>query len=630
MTEIGNLLCLAGVLARVFRWRCLLGLAMLLAAPQAIPSDGSFVLRFCTPGVAVANIDVARDCTLPTRPELPDNYGYTEQLVLLTVNNASAKDEVTSLWITPYYLNKLVIFSEADGSWQPIVEGGAVFGPSLVSAHLGGHRFNVPVAPGKNEFLLEVYAPHFAHLSIRLDEPGQTTNQHEVLLSMHLGMLILLFVLVVSAWVIRPAALEARLAFLTGCVLLSVVIGSGAIYRIWPSASVHWVGFFMFNASVALRIGAIAWVYASLIGPYNNRPSYKTLNALTYSVTAVAVFLFATDLPSYGWPLVALLLILALFAPAWGLWTAKPMPRLLSGAIMGSVVFYLGLNLFAFYSLMNTSGQNDWPVYAVRVVDLALPLVLFAVVILRNRVADRELEQAKAEIANKVTQLNAERRVTQEKRMLLDMLTHEIKNPLASIRFAIRNLSQTRQGNVDIQARKLQTIQSSVRSIDEVIDRCNLANGLEDESIEPQRESVDVGVLVKDLVQASEQCNRIVLSLAPTRPIQSDPYLLKIILANLLDNATKYAVRGSTVHVAVTTEASGLVSVRVTNEIEPSSVPDIDRLFERYYRHESAQHIRGSGLGLPLSRSVCGLIGAKLTCRVQANQIEFEVTFENA
>jgi signal transduction histidine kinase len=626
----------------VLRWRYLLGVIMLLAAEQAMAVSGDFVLRFCTPGVAVADIDVSRDCTMPTRPELPDNYGYTEQLVLLTVHNASAKDEVTSLWITPYYLNKLVIFSKADGAWQPIVEGGAVFGPSLVSAHLGGHRFNLPVMPGTNEFLLEVYAPHFAHLSIRLDQPGQTTNKYEVLLSMHLGMLILLFILVVSAWVIRPAALEARLAFLTGCVLLSVVIGSGAIYRIWPGASVHWVGFFMFNASVAMRIGAITWVYASLIGPYNERSSYKTLNALTYLVTAVAVFLFATDLPSYGWPLVALLLILALFAPAWGLWTAKPMPRLLSGAILGSVVFYLGLNLFAFYSLMNTSGQNDWPVYAIRVVDLTLPLVLFAVVILRNRVADRELEQAKAEIANKVAQLNAERRVTEEKRMLLDMLTHEIKNPLASIRFAIRNLSQVRQDNVgtqfDIQARKLQTIQSSVQSIDEIIDRCNLANGIEDQSIEPQKESVDVGVLVKDLVQASEQRNRIAMSLAPPRPIQSDPYLLKIILANLLDNASKYSVGGSMIDVAVTDTsvsqkgkdgANNHLSVRVTNQIEPSSVPDIDRLFERYYRHESAQHIRGSGLGLPLSRSVCELIGAKLTCRVQANQIEFEVTFEN-
>lgn len=145
-----------------------------------------------------------------------------------------------------------------------------------------------------------------------------------------------------------------------------------------------------------------------MIGPYNDRKSYRVLNMTTYVVTAVAIGLFASDLPSLGWPLVALLLQLALFAPAWGLFTARPMPKRLSGAVLGSILFYLTLNLFAFYSLMNTSGQNDWPVYAIRVVDLALPLMLFAVVILRNRVADRKLERAKAEIANKEAQLTVE------------------------------------------------------------------------------------------------------------------------------------------------------------------------------------------------------------------------------
>lgn len=157
------------------------------------------------------------------------------------------------------------------------------------------------------------------------------------------------------------------------------------------------------------------------------------------------------------------------------------------------------------------------------------------------------------------------------------------------------------------------------------------------------------------------------MSLASTQSIKSDPYLIKIILANLLENATKYAVAGSMIHVAVTDASVGqrakdvageransaansaaksesnmaaknatnitannLLSVRVANEVEPSAIPDTDRLFERYYRHESAQHVRGSGLGLPLSRSVCELIDAKLDCRIEGNQIEFEVTFKHA
>jgi len=63
-----------------------------------------------------------------------------------------------------------------------------------------------------------------------------------------------------------------------------------------------------------------------------------------------------------------------------------------------------------------------------------------------------------------------------------------------------------------------------------------------------------------------------------------------------------------------------------------STLADIEltaeQLFERYYRHESAQRIRGSGLGLALSRSVCALLGARISCTVRAGHIQFEVTFE--
>ena len=607
----------------------LLGLALLLPFQFAVALEEQphLVLRFCQPGVTLATVDPIRDCRLPKRPDMQKDYGTTQQLILATVESSAAQAQ-TTFWVTPYYLRHIGIYKRQGAQWIPIAQGGAELGAELVSAGLGGHRFSVPLVSGTDEFLIQITAPNFAHLAIRLDSHGTASNKQEVMLAFHLGVLSLLFVLVVSAWVIRPAALEARLMVLTFFVLVSVVIGSGAIYRIWPDASVHWVGFFLFNAAVAGRVGAIAWVYASLIGPYNNRKSYHRLNALTYVVTATAVVLFALNLPSLGWPLVGMLLLLALFAPSWGLFTAKPMPRLLSGAVLGSVLFYLGLNLFAFYSLSHTSGQNDWPVYMIRAVDLALPLVLFALVILRNRVADRELEQARAEVAAKATQLSLQQRITEEKRLLLDMLAHEIKNPLASIRFAVRTLDNARPEETALRERRLQSIGQSVQSIDEIIERCNLANGLEENTINAQVESVAVDELLRSLAQASEQRERFALSLQPVPTIESDPYLIKIVMANLLDNAVKYAKPGSTIDVAVRPGPGGVV-LRVANALVPGTVLDVDRLFDRYYRHDSAQHVRGSGLGLALSQSVCELLGARINCHVRDDHIEFEVSFES-
>ena len=611
----------------------LLGLVLLWVSHVVIAADADahLVLRFCEPGLNVADIDAARDCTLRTRPELADDYGTKTQLILARVEQVAPGQDTLAFWVTPYYLRKITFFEQVANGWQSVAAGGAVLGADLDSARLGGHRFEVPVeantASDHHAYLIQVDAPQFAHLSIRLDDKARVSNKQELMLALHLGMLSLLFLLVLSAWVIRPAELEARLAVLTGSVLLSVLIGSGVIYQLWPDASTHWVGFFLFNAAVAVRIGAITWVYALLIGPYNDRKSYQALNWLTYVVTAVAVALFAVNLPAFGWPLVAMLLLLALFTPAWGLWTARPMPRLLSTAVLVSVLFYLGLNVFAFYSLMHTTGQNDWPVYAIRVVDLALPLMLFALVILRNRVADRELEQAKSEVSVKAAELDAQRRVNEEKRMLLDMLTHEVKNPLASIRFAVRNLTQPDNTASSMQTRRLESIRQSVQSIDEIIERCNLANGLEDETIEPQVEPLHLDDLVRDLVQSSEQQSRINVSISAVPGIESDPYLIRIVLANLLDNALKYAHGNTPIDVTIV-EQDKAIRLSVANDISPDVELTAEQLFDRYYRHESAQRIRGSGLGLALSRSVCALIGARISCNVLAGHIQFEVTFD--
>lgn len=68
-----------------------------------------------------AEVDVERDCKLPTRPDLQDDYSYVDQLVLLifdTRKSDAHRSEATqpapatqSLWITPYYLSQLSIYA---------------------------------------------------------------------------------------------------------------------------------------------------------------------------------------------------------------------------------------------------------------------------------------------------------------------------------------------------------------------------------------------------------------------------------------------------------------------------------------------------------------------------------------
>ena len=252
---------------------------------------------------------------------------------------------------------------------------------------------------------------------------------------------------------------------------------------------------------------------------------------------------------------------------------------------------------------------------------------MFALVLVRHRVNDQALEAAQAQIRSQEQALHTERRVSQEKRLLLDMLSHEVKNTLTAIQFAVGSLAQTL--TTPHNQRRLSNIAESVDSIDEIIERCNLANGLDERTITPHMAPTDLGELVHGLVQLCPEAQRYQLDCPAQGAVATtDRYLLKVVVSNLLDNARKYSPAGTPVHVWVrqSSAAPGAWCIGVRNSREPHVALDAQRLFERYYRHESAQHLRGSGLGLSLSRDICSLMGAQLGCTLHDDAIEFEVT----
>ena len=589
---------------------------------------------FCAVGTQVALVDPVTDCQLPERPKHAAQTGVVQQLVHLQLaqpgsgsTQSDSLQSMVTLRVMPYFLHQIQVFSWQSGQWVLSAEGGARWGGHHPSATLGGHQFDLATTGEHTEWLLVVTSAGFSHLAIALDQDWPGSSLHELLIAVHLGMLLLLFALTLVAWAARPSGLYAKLALLVGLVLLNVAIGSGMWFKLWPQASVHWWGYAVFNTSIVARIAAMTWLFATVIGTHNSCRSYRLVNHVLYATAMVVMGLFWFDMAHIGWPLLALLMLWGLMAPLWGVVSSQAMPKLLKWSLVAAVVFYIGLNALALLLLINTSAQSQLPVYLTRVTDLALPLAMFALVLVRHRVNDQAFEAAQDEIRTKAQELHTERRVSQEKRLLLDMLSHEVRNTLTTIRFAVGSLAHTLA--TPHSQRRLSNIADSVESIDEIIERCNLANGLDERNITPQLAPIDLTQLVAGLVQLCPETERYhMVSLRQAAIVTSDRYLLKVVVSNLLDNARKYSPAGSPIKVWVcrTDAAADLWRIGVRNERMPDVALEAHHLFERYYRHESAQHLRGSGLGLSLSRDICRLIGAQLECRLLDQTIEFEVT----
>jgi two-component system sensor histidine kinase BaeS len=84
--------------------------------------------------------------------------------------------------------------------------------------------------------------------------------------------------------------------------------------------------------------------------------------------------------------------------------------------------------------------------------------------------------------------------------------------------------------------------------------------------------------------------------------------MLQVVVANLVENAIRYAGPGVTCTVSCAEDAGGR---QLTVSDDGSGVPDEDlpRLFERFYRADQARSSRGTGLGLAIVKHVAAAAG---------------------
>ena len=98
-----------------------------------------------------------------------------------------------------------------------------------------------------------------------------------------------------------------------------------------------------------------------------------------------------------------------------------------------------------------------------------------------------------------------------------------------------------------------------------------------------------------------------------------DRSLIQQAVANLLDNALKFAPGASVVTLSAAPEADG---TRITVADQGLGIPpeDVARAAQRFFRGEQARHTPGSGLGLALVQAVAQLHDGELLLAPAANR----------
>jgi len=235
---------------------------------------------------------------------------------------------------------------------------------------------------------------------------------------------------------------------------------------------------------------------------------------------------------------------------------------------------------------------------------------------LEREIADRKVAEAKLQ-----EQAERLREADRRKNEFIAMLGHELRNPLAPIRNAVRIMRRLDAPDPTLQwAREVvdRQVDHLARLVDDLLDVSRIVQG----KLTLKKALVDIATVVDQAVETCKPLlearrHRFVIAL-PDQPVylQGDGVRLAQAISNLLVNAAKYTPDGGEIGLTATRDNSELVIlVKDTGEgIAPSLLPHLFEVFSQAERTlDRAQG--GLGLGLTIVQKIVELHGG----RVDAN-----------
>ena len=260
--------------------------------------------------------------------------------------------------------------------------------------------------------------------------------------------------------------------------------------------------------------------------------------------------------------------------------------------------------------------------------NLLVTIASDVAVAIDNARAYQQLEQLTQTLEQRVRERTHELQNANERLHELDELksafvstvSHELRTPMTSIKGYVDNILDGLTGALtDRQAYYLNRVKFNIERLTRMINDLLDLSRIEAGRVEVRLASVCMRDLASEVVegfQRSAQEKSVALHVRhpdTLPPVRGERDKLHQVLTNLLQNAVKFTPKGGRVEVESLVRNDGFVQISVSDTGCGIPPHELDLVFDRFYRGEAVPtENRGSGLGLPIAKSLVELHGGRI------------------
>lgn len=210
-----------------------------------------------------------------------------------------------------------------------------------------------------------------------------------------------------------------------------------------------------------------------------------------------------------------------------------------------------------------------------------------------------------------------EHAIEREKQFTSDA-SHELRTPLAVIKGTMEVLIRKPRNQHEYEE-KISFCISEVDRLNHMVDQLLLLARFENQKQNIKNDSVYLNAILLDiLARYSDKIKNkklnITTNFSKDYSINSDNYLVTIIVSNLVSNAIKYSNSEGEISLLLFDSGNSIQFTIIDNGIGIAT-SDVAKVFQSFYRSDSSNHatIKGTGLGLSIVKRLCDLLKIEIT-----------------